>query len=714
MTKRKMRRYAVLAALIMALALLPVSAFATGDEPPLPEQFDLRCADLDGDGVYRNYVTPVKYQNPFATCWAFGGIAAAETSILSETRTDYAESGRLNAESGSLLDLSEKHLAWFATHPIAAEEDPDQAGEGLQLFNEDSNPNGVYNDGGYAIYISTLFSSGVGPVREEGFPYRGRTGLTVYENLLTEEGMAEYKESTWEAILKDFQEDEGHEPASYEELRAWLNDTWNQYETQDDLLEAMYQDELATMKNKNEYSARDDWTIPTLSEDGSYNRNLFNGYTLRDGNILPVLAQYDEDGEQYLGVSANGMRAVKEELMAGRGVILSFRADQSRPNQNNQSKYMDLNNWAHYTDAVLPSNHIVCIVGWDDTYPKENFVHTPPGDGAWIVKNSWGSELNWQTMEDGSVIGKNAWGIPDADGNHTGYFYLSYYDQSLAKAPETFRFTNDLEGDSFYTSQYDMMPAYSGFNSAYSEAILATANVFTAQADQWLTSVSTRTCEENADVTFRVCLLDDDYENPMDGKCVSVFQVDFARKGYHRVDLETPVALREGQRYAVISTVSYLWLNDKGEARTYYQFSANRGTGRELSQAVHDSLYCTAVVNPGESWLYANDTWQDWVDSVYRMNDVNEGFAVDNFSIKAFGIPMEAVWIEDSLTLSRLPEGVRAIVAAYDASDRLTEAQVFTEAGSWTPGAEPAELKVFYVDNAWRPLCEPTVLAFGD
>ena len=40
------------------------------EQKKLPEKFDLRHCDLDGDGVYMNYVTPVKDQSPWGSCWA--------------------------------------------------------------------------------------------------------------------------------------------------------------------------------------------------------------------------------------------------------------------------------------------------------------------------------------------------------------------------------------------------------------------------------------------------------------------------------------------------------------------------------------------------------------------------------------------------------------------------------------------------------------------
>jgi C1A family cysteine protease len=65
---------------------------------------------------------------------------------------------------------------------------------------------------------------------------------------------------------------------------------------------------------------------------------------------------------------------------------------------------------AHYNPTEKWANHEVLAIGWDDDFPRENFnsFATPPGDGAFIIKNSWGTEFG----ED-------------------GYFYLSYYDRAF-------------------------------------------------------------------------------------------------------------------------------------------------------------------------------------------------------------------------------------------------------------------------------------------
>lgn len=73
--------------------------------------------------------------------------------------------------------------------------------------------------------------------------------------------------------------------------------------------------------------------------------------------------------------------------------------------------YTNFNTMGLYNPGYGYANHAVTIVGWDDNFSRYNFGITPPGDGAWIVKNSWGT--NWGRMG--------------------GYYYVSYYDRFIAR-----------------------------------------------------------------------------------------------------------------------------------------------------------------------------------------------------------------------------------------------------------------------------------------
>ncbi len=48
---------------------------------------------------------------------------------------------------------------------------------------------------------------------------------------------------------------------------------------------------------------------------------------------------------------------------------------------------------SYYYPLFISQNHAVGIVGWDDHYSRYNFTTVPPGDGAFIIKNSGGRFL---------------------------------------------------------------------------------------------------------------------------------------------------------------------------------------------------------------------------------------------------------------------------------------------------------------------------------
>ena len=135
----------------------------------LPETFDLR--NVDG----KSYVTSVKNQYPFGSCWGFAAIAAAETSILGDPEN-------LTSLTADTMDLSEKHLVYFAATPI---DDPENSQNGEGGLGGKTAAERC-DQGGEALVATSLFSSGVGPVLESEdvvLRYRGKNG-TIQKELI--------------------------------------------------------------------------------------------------------------------------------------------------------------------------------------------------------------------------------------------------------------------------------------------------------------------------------------------------------------------------------------------------------------------------------------------------------------------------------------------------------------------------------------------------
>lgn len=539
----------------------------------MPSSFDLR-----DQGV----VTPVKNQSPWGTCWGFGAIAAAETSILSEIGMTYEETG---------LDLSERHLAWFA-YTALPDDDFGQGGEGTHSLFE--NPTDRLNSGGLPFMATSLFANGIGPNLEENVPYHGVDPET------------------------------GEPTIAYD-----------------------------AEGNPVCYSPEDDWSVDESERFGVV-------YELEDSAILPSPAGSvtSEDGMSASYVyNEAGTIAMKEALLAGDAVEIAFFADTSMPGQEaEENHYINTDTWAHYTYEQVQANHTVTVVGWDDDYPKENFLegHQPEHDGAWIVKNSWGA-----TTEE--FPNSYEWGV---DG--TGYFYISYYDQSLTNI-ETFNFDTEETGlDYSIANQYDYMPT-SGVTSSDSDDPVRMANVFTAEEDQVVRTLSAQTAKEGVTVSYEVYLLDEDATGPTDGALMSSESQTYEHAGYHRIDLAKPVVALEGQRFSVVVT--------KRDASGLYQMNLNAGfneTGWEgFGQLFGIPSYSKAVVNEGESYIFMNglselglaEGWNDWADVIPVYQSVSGEYGswmdYDNFSIKAYADPLTDIafpdvadgdWFADAVT----------------------------------------------------------------
>ena len=614
----------------------------------LPVRYDLR-----DDG----YVTPVKNQSPFSTCWSFGAIAAAECSILSSSGTTYAETVDKN---GNGFDLSEKHLAWFAKKPITKYDDPSQVGEGLHTNSDD--PNFVYETGGFDVLVTSLFSTGTGPVSEYAFPYCGKKGLTKYDVLknMNEDEKTEFLKEEYEPEAKKMGKTL-EQYCQYWTEEMGLADGMKDYDPVKMFFEWAYNTYLSNYKESGKFSSKDDWSIPEFFKDKdgkkySY-RNIYGGYTLKNGNVLPEFCIFDYDekavtdenyyGRVWKGINPSGTRAVKQELLNGRGVKMSFCADTSKPDQKGEAKYINENTWAHYTYEDASADHNVCIIGWDDTYSASNFnsAHRPPGDGAWLVKNSWGSETDYVTLKNGVRIGYDDWGIVDKNGKHTGYFWISYYDKSL-EIPETFEFAKTYNDQVFYPFQYDYLPAQIPFKEDCDKPI-STANVFSLDKDDpdlKISSVSAKTGEENVRALLSVYKLKKGWKKPTDGTLLYQTSKNFEYAGYHRIEIPKgeQFVVKSGETIAVINTETYL--NENGKRMYTYAFNAALSKTEETQIG---DIYCVGVVNKGESFICFDGEWIDWTEESKQYRE--EGYEVDNFSIKAFG--------------TEVPEGEQVITA---------------------------------------------------
>ena len=163
--------------------------------------------------------------------------------------------------------------------------------------------------------------------------------------------------------------------------------------------------------------------------------------------------------------------------------ILNYGAVSITYASSNNEPYFNAITSAHYTNESLTPTHAVAIVGWDDNYSADNFLITPPGNGAWIVKNTWGNE----------------WG-------DEGYFYLSYYEKSLfVPDPDTgisypftaCIFTNNIDYHVNYQTDLSGLHDFDGNYTQYS-------NEFTAEYDDLIAGVGTYFNQSGIDYSFDI------------------------------------------------------------------------------------------------------------------------------------------------------------------------------------------------------------------
>ncbi len=192
------------------------------------------------------------------------------------------------------------------------------------------------------------------------------------------------------------------------------------------------------------------------------------------------------------------------------------------------SQYYNENTAAYFYSGDSIPNHDVVVVGWDDHFPKENFTIQPKTDGAYICKNSWGTEFGDE-----------------------GYFYVSYEDVNLCSQSIVYTKLADPENyDHIYQSDLLGWVGQLGFGRP--EAFFA--NCYTAERDESLAGISFYAT--GPDTTFSVYYAKDatSTEGLNDRELLVSGETRYA--GYYTVDIPEPPELAAGQKFAVVIEIS--------------------------------------------------------------------------------------------------------------------------------------------------------------
>ena len=222
-----------------------------------------------------------------------------------------------------------------------------------------------------------------------------------------------------------------------------------------------------------------------------------------------------------------------------------------------ESYYANSND-TYYCYTGYSANHAITLVGWDDNISKTCFKNPPASDGAWIIKNSWGTDIG-----------------------EGGYCYVSYCDTSFARGGCTVYLP--AAGDA---ATYDAVHGYAFAGPYYDTSFDGCfpqldsdlqAVVFTAASGESLAAVGVWTAvypyEYEISVYTNVVrhstsrwdeVVPCDYskktygtvyssEDPLEGGACALQQSGvLTRGGYTTVPLESEIPLAPGTSYAIV------------------------------------------------------------------------------------------------------------------------------------------------------------------
>ncbi len=348
----------------------------------------------------------------------------------------------------------------------------------------------------------------------------------------------------------------------------------------------------------------------------------------------------------FYWINAQDRESIKHYVIANGSVGISIYY---------KPEYLNTAAMSFYNPDYTATNHAVAIVGWDDAYPAENFGTAPEGDGAWLIRNSVGTDFGLD-----------------------GYFWLSYYDAAICQASAT-AFVFEFEPASRYDFNYHYDGAYgTQWDSLSSGGELAA--VFTAagnaEKDELIEAVGIALASADVEYEIQIYTNLSDPADPASG--IPAFQVpqtgSTALAGYYSVPLDSPVTVGSGERFSVV-----IRLRSNTQTVGFFADRSYSGSGwiRFVSQA-----------EAGQTFRRQSGT--DWED----LSSLSETARIKAYTVRTDSRKLRSLQFSDSSVLlnpdmsyRQLPLPSPADAQAYTLDWQSSDSAVATvdETGMVTP-----------------------------
>jgi len=325
--------------------------------------------------------------------------------------------------------------------------------------------------------------------------------------------------------------------------------------------------------------------------------------------------------------------------------------------------------------TITKDAHAVAIIGWDDTYEVDNFLDPPANPGAWIIKNSWGTEYVRYTLSEMKEVVcdlfwdecvENGWTnvtqIPDdfaklklEEAGYTiendeavkyigdkGFMYISYEDYNVYLQLSGIVDADEIEYENIY--QYNQYGSNVTWGAYENKMYLATEFEKKTDGIEYLTQVSIEAPET---YTCKV-YLDTDGTDKSSIENLTHVQLKAGESetfdaGYHTLEFAEPIKI-EGDDFLVV-----LEIQGTQQNLITALFEANMKTSWGKS-----TIWDNVTIESGKSFVSFGDTFNNrtWL-MTSNLNKLTGGNMIDaDTTLKAFTTSK----ILDNITIENPPQ----------------------------------------------------------